>query len=73
MIPTGVWYYGVVSVNNWAITTFNQETGSQEFTSIDGRLTSTLEIFFDRGTYQIDYYENDSANPTFTKTITVDY
>ncbi len=73
LIPSGVWYYEVVSVNNWAITTFDPETNSQVLTSIDGGLTSTLRIFFDEGIFQIDYYEDDSTSPSYSKAINVDY
>lgn len=73
LMPTGIWYIEVVSVNNWAIETFNEHNFTQTFTVIDAGLTSDLRIFLDKGRYDINYFEGGSTNPTFTKTITVDY
>ena len=67
--PTGVW--GVGSFNNWAVSTFDINTYTQIFQSIDGGLTSTLLIYFYTGSFKIDYYENDASSPTATKTIEV--
>jgi hypothetical protein len=59
--------------NNLAISDFNSTTYSQIFQSIDGGLTCDQRIFFDVGTFQIDYYENDALTPTDSKTIVVNY
>ena len=72
-IPSGIWYYDPGTVNNWAITNFDFSTFTQTFTSIDGGLTCDAKMRFDKGTFQIDYFENGSSAPTFTKTITVSY
>jgi hypothetical protein len=71
--PTGVWWMQGATSNNWAISKFDMTQYTQVFQSIDGGLTCDLAMQFDEGTYQIDYYENDAATPTATKTITVDY
>lgn len=68
---SGVW--GMHSPNNWAISKFDRVAYTQTFQSIDGGLTCDLTIFFDKGTFQIDYYENDATSPTATKTIVVNY
>lgn len=73
MYPTGIWYYAGSTSNNWAVSDFDMATNKQTFTSIDGGLTCDLQIQFDKGTFQIDYYENGSASPTSTKTIEVNY
>ena len=67
---TGVWSYEQ-GAHNWAVTNFDWNTNSQDYTSIDGGLTSVARISFQVGSFQIDYYENDSATPTTTKTIQV--
>ncbi len=69
----GVWYYSVGTQNNWSQGSFDVATYTQTFTSVNGGLTSDLKIEFDKGTFQIDYFENDVATPSATKTITVNY
>lgn len=66
------WYYG--STNNWAVSAFDTTNMYQTFTSIDSGLTSDARVdFANDGTFTIEYYENDSSVPTFTKTIKVSY
>ena len=68
---SGLWYYAAGSGHNWAISHFDWTTHTQSFTSIDPGLTCELEMYFNEGTFQIDYYEDGSSTPTFTKTIEV--
>ncbi len=70
---SGVWYVTIGSQSNWSIGAFDPGVFSQTFTSINGGLTSDLKIMFDKGTFQIDYYENDVTKPSASKTITVSY
>lgn len=72
-IPSGIWYYDPTTTNNWAITSWDKTTYTQTFTSIDGGLTCDAKMMFDKGTFQIDYFENGSSTPTLSKTITVSY
>jgi len=66
--PDAIW--GSRSIHNWAI--YGMGTAyTQIFQSIDGGQTCVLEIQFNVGTYQIDYYENDATSPTYSKTIVV--
>jgi hypothetical protein len=66
--PNAVW--GSRSIHNWAI--YGMGTAyTQTFQSIDGGQTCVLEIQFNVGTYQIDYYENDATSLTYSKTIVV--
>jgi hypothetical protein len=66
--PDSIW--GSRSIHNWAI--YGMGTAyTQIFQSIDGGQTCVLEIQFNVGTYQIDYYENDATSPTYSKTIVV--
>jgi hypothetical protein len=70
---TGIWRIESGSANNLAISKFDMTTHSQIFQSIDGGLTCDARLQFDKGSYKIDYYENDSLTPTATKTIVVNY
>ena len=70
---TGLWYYLVGTSNNWAISKFDFSTYTQVFQSIDGGLTCDLSMKFDKGTFRIDYYENDMSFPTYSKDIVVNY
>ena len=72
LFPSGVWFYEPATNNYWAITDFNSSSVTQAFSSINGGLTCELRMNFDKGTFQIDYNENDSLSPTLTKTIKVD-
>ncbi len=65
--------FGEAVSNNWAISKFDFSTYTQVFQSIDGGQTCELDIQFDVGTFQIDYYENDAVSPTYSKTIVVNY
>ena len=59
--------------NNLVHTKFDQINYSQIFQSVDGGLTCDQQMFFEVGTFQIDYYENDALTPTYSKTIVVNY
>ena len=67
--PNAIW--GSRSIHNWAIYGIDITAYTQVFQSIDGGQTCVLEIQFNVGTFQIDYYENDSVSPTYSKTIVV--
>lgn len=70
---SGIWYYEAGSSNNLAISIFDSSEYSQVIQSIDGGLTCALAMRFDKGTFRIDYYENNAVSPTDSKTITVNY
>ena len=70
---TGIWRIESGSANNLAISKFDMKTYSQIFQAIDGGLTCDVRLQFDKGSYKIDYYENDALTPTATKTIVVNY
>ena len=71
--PNGVWFYATGTANNWAVIEFDMTLYSQTFYAIDGGHTCDLQMQFDKGTFQIDYYENGATSPSATKTIVVDY
>lgn len=66
----GCWAYVSTSVQNWSITVYDQVNHIQTFTSSGINSDLNLE-FWDSGTFLIEYFENGSATPTRTKTITV--
>ncbi len=73
VISGGLWYYynSPEGPINWGITTYNNE--SQSFTAQEGAEFCDLKIFFPRMEGQnditIDYYENGSNTPSFSKTL----
>ena len=70
---TGVWYILSGTGNNWAISNFDRSTFTQTFQSIDGGITCEYSMTFEKGSFQIDYYENGSTSPTTTKTVVFDF
>ena len=70
---SGIWYHEVGSSNNLAVSIFDSSDYTQVFQSIDGGLTCDLAMRFEKGTFRIDYYENNAVSPTDSKTITVNY
>ncbi len=67
----GIWGYALGSETNWSITTFDSGTNSQDFTAISSGTSCDLHMVnFNTGSYQIDYFEKGSSNPTRSKTIT---
>lgn len=69
-IHKAVWYYGYSSGINWSISDFDQTNYTQTFTAIEPDKTCDLKVFFDPGSFLIEYFEMNSVTPTKTKTIT---
>ncbi len=69
-LSTGIWGFALGSSTNWAITTFDSVTNSQEFTALSSGTSCDLNMNFDTGSYKIDYFEKGSSIPDRTKTIT---
>ena len=75
VIKDGIWFYDAFSPVNWKVTTYNDNTKSQNFTIIESGKTSDLTIFFTNGTLDennqtfvtIEYYENEATTPTSVK------
>jgi len=65
------WYYSMGTGINWSITVFDSEIHTQTFTMIESDKTCDLAMFFDKGTFLIEYFESSSTTPTRSKTITV--
>ncbi len=66
-----VWYYVLGSGVNWSISEFNFNSYIQTFTAIESGKSCDLKVFFDKGSFLIEYYEMNPNNPTRRKTITV--
>lgn len=61
---------------NWLVSTYNTTTMSQEFNVIESNKPNDLNISFSgredlSSTIVVEYYENNAATPTRTKTITL--
>ncbi len=69
--PTNGWFYSVSSVNNWAISAFNNAIKEQSFTAVESGKKCDLNMFFEIGEYKIEYFEMDSEVATRSKVITV--
>ncbi len=66
-----VWYYEVGTPYNWAVSEFNSAISEQTFTSLGSGVNCDLRIFFEKGSYQVDYFEMNATIPTRRKIITV--
>nr|MBP7498000.1 hypothetical protein [Bacteroidales bacterium] len=66
-----IWYYNADSKINWFVTTYDNKTNTQTFTTIEPDKSCDLKMYFEKGTFLIEYFEMNSNQPTRTKTITV--
>lgn len=73
IIKNGLWYYSVIPNGpiNWTITIYDSGSQQQIFTATESGNNCDLSIEFGTGEHVIEYYENNSATPTRTKTIIV--
>jgi len=65
----GPWFYSVSTVNNWSITTFDDDAQSQTFTAIDSDRSCDLRMGFNPGEFLVEYFEMGATIPSRTKTI----
>ena len=70
-LASAIWYYAVGSEINWLITDFNTSNHTQTFTSIETGKSCDLKMFFDKGSFLIEYFEMNATTPTRSKIITV--
>jgi hypothetical protein len=61
------------NISNWEIYDYNIDEESQIYKVIEGGKPSDLRMRFYEGEYRIDYYENNSSEPTFVKTLKVTF
>lgn len=71
LVTWAAWYYGTGSGINWSIADFDMQNYTQTFTAIESNKSCDLNIYFDRGTFLIEYFEMDSSEPSSSKTITM--
>lgn len=64
------WFYAPSSNLNWTVSDFDQTNYTQTFTAIEPGKACDLKMFFEAGSFLIEFYEMNSATPTRTKTIT---
>lgn len=55
---------------NWSISRFDEKNYSQTYTAIDSGKSCDLLLFFDEGSFIIEYFEMNSLKPTRTKIMT---
>jgi hypothetical protein len=65
----GIWYHG--PSGNWIFTEYDRTTKSQYFTAAGSGMACDLKMFFQPGSYLIEYFEMNSEEPTRTKRISV--
>lgn len=54
---------------NWSITLFNQKNYSQTYTAIESGKSCDLLLYFEEGTFLIEYFEMNATMPTRQKII----
>lgn len=64
-----VWVFNFNSNINWLVSDFDMVKRTQTFTVIESGKKSDLEMFFEEGTYLIEYFEMNASTPTRSKTI----
>ena len=67
--PVPVFYRSSGSEVNWTIQNFDFATYSQTFTATETGKSCDLTMFFDPGTFLVEYFEMNSEEPARTKTI----
>jgi hypothetical protein len=69
-VPVPLFGYDPFSNTNWAIPSFDDVNYSQTFTAIDSDKSCELEMFFEAGSFKIEYFEMNSILPKRIKIIT---
>jgi len=64
-----MWYRFSGSEINWSVSDFDFDSYSQTFTAIESGKSCDLKMFFEQGSFLIEYYEMNATVPTRTKTI----
>lgn len=63
------WVYVFNSKINWLVSDFDMEKRTQTFTVLESGKNSDLQMFFEEGSYLIEYFEMNALTPTRSKTI----
>jgi hypothetical protein len=64
-----MWYYSYGSGLNWTVEDFDSDNYTQIFTSNSSGTSCDLRMIFEPGSFLIEYYEKNAAQPTRSKTI----
>jgi hypothetical protein len=67
-----VWGYGYGTGINWSISLFDNTNFSQTFTAIESDKSCDLRMYFEKGSFLIEYFEMGATLPTRRKTIICD-
>lgn len=67
---SGLWYLNGTSINGWQVGNYDSETNTQIFTASKTGEVIDFELALSQsGSCLIEFYENNNAQPTATKTI----
>ena len=67
----GNWYVDQSTTSYWVVSTYDPVSKSQTFSTSTVSQTSDVKIEMQSGMYQLEFYENDRSNPTFTYVLDV--
>jgi hypothetical protein len=67
--PIPSWYYVYGTSNNWSISIYDNTNHSQTFTIVEANKASDLSMYFEKGSFLLEYFESSSSSPTRRKTI----
>jgi hypothetical protein len=72
VIKGGIWYYQTApnAPVNWTISAYDSQLEQQTFTAKESGKSCDLVMDLGSGTHTIDFFENASATPTRSKTVT---
>jgi hypothetical protein len=68
-VPKPMWYYDPFSNTNWSITVFDNANYTQTFTATEPDKSCDLKVYFEKGSFLIEYFEMNATLPTKGKTI----
>jgi hypothetical protein len=64
-----VWYYSAETNINWSVSIFDNTNNTQTFTAIASDTSCDLRMYFEKGSFLIEYFEMNATLPTRRKTI----
>lgn len=71
-VDRAAWYYQMNSNINWSISDFDFENYRQTFTAIEPDKSCDLKLYFDRGSFLVEYFEMNATEPSKEKIIRVE-
>lgn len=70
-IRRSYWAYALGDVKNWNISSVDMKTYSQTFTAIEPDKVCDANMFFDKGSFLIEYFEMNATLPSRQKIIVI--